>query len=110
VHACLPDAVALLASPQFLLAHLGAAASHLLPTPACPALPACPLLQTADQRKELNELREMKEDVERREKAQAEVISQQVGGVCACGGQRVAMHAGMLHAHLRLALHLPPPV
>ena len=51
------------------------------PLPACSALPACPLLQTADQRKELNELREMKEDVERREKAQAEVISQQVGGV-----------------------------
>ena len=37
-----------------------------------------PPLQTANQRKELQELREMKEDVERREKAQAEVISQQV--------------------------------
>lgn len=34
--------------------------------------------QTKDARKELVELREMKEDVERREKAQAEVISQQV--------------------------------
>lgn len=56
-----------------------------LPQRCCPALhpacsspttlPHCP--QTANQRKELEELREMKEDVERREKAQAEVISQQ---------------------------------
>ncbi|KAL4428851.1 hypothetical protein ABPG77_005289 [Micractinium sp. CCAP 211/92] len=35
------------------------------------------LAATANQRKELEELRELKEDVERREKAQAEVISQQ---------------------------------
>jgi len=42
-------------------------------------LPTCP--QTSTFRKELEELREMKEDVERREKAQAEVISQQVRSV-----------------------------
>ncbi|KAL4451514.1 hypothetical protein ABPG75_007176 [Micractinium tetrahymenae] len=35
------------------------------------------LAATANQRKELEELRELKEDVERREKAQAEVIAQQ---------------------------------
>lgn len=40
------------------------------------------LVQTKDARKELVELREMKEDVERREKAQAEVISQQVRSAC----------------------------
>ena len=45
---------------------------------ADPTICLLPSLQTSTFRKELEELREMKEDVERREKAQAEVISQQV--------------------------------
>lgn len=51
-------------------------AHTLLPTQLTCARP----LQTSTFRKELEDLREMKEDVERREKAQAEVISQQVHG------------------------------
>lgn len=50
--------------------------------------------QTKNQRKELDDLREMKEDVERREKAQAEVIAQQVGGCESVGGRE----GGWLHA------------
>lgn len=57
-------------------------------SPFC--LPA-PALQTSNQRKELDELRDMKADVERREKAQAEVISQQVRRCRACKG---AVEAG----------------
>ena len=80
-------------------------ARHLRPAPdaPCPALPSppkpgpvlTPLLphshptppppQTSTFRKELEDLREMKEDVERREKAQAEVISQQVRPAFAAG-------------------------
>lgn len=55
------------------------------PSPTRHALPPRPS-QTANQRKELEELRELKEDVERREKAQAEVISQQVGPAVAVAG------------------------
>ena len=95
-----------LACPHFLLAHLVTAASHPHPLLCC----ACclpPLLQTADQRKELDELREMKEDVERREKAQAEVISQQVGGV---GNAHSWLHAlARVHAVFRPPI-IPSPI
>lgn len=65
---CYALGCSIVAVPEFLLLH-----------PPLPAFPVpLPALQTSNQRKELEDLREMKADVERREKAQAEVIGQQV--------------------------------